>query len=80
MEMQNVTLRLPKDVVQQMRHLAVEKGISFSKLVQSYIENMMKREPEYERLKRQFSASLQRGFDLGTEGKASWTRQELHER
>ncbi len=80
MEMQNVTLRLPKDIVQQMRHMAVEKGISFSKLAQSYLVNMLKHEPEYERLRRQFNSSLNKGFDLGTKGKRTWTREELHER
>jgi Family of unknown function (DUF6364) len=80
MEMQNVTLRLPTDLLKRARHLAVEKDTSLSKLILSYIESMLRQENENYNSKQQFAKALRRGADLGTKGERSWTRDELHER
>jgi len=44
------------------------------------IRALMDEGQQREKSKRRFVERLQKGFDLGTHGLASWTRDEIHER
>ncbi|MBS3934161.1 MAG: hypothetical protein KGZ35_07375 [Truepera sp.] len=44
------------------------------------LETLIQEESDYGRARREFMEVASRGFDLGTYGKACWTRDELHER
>lgn len=87
MEHQNVTVSLPADVVREARHLAVDQGISLSKLVGSLLQERIavsraesNRQREHEQL---LNAALQLGREAGnhgTNGQITWIRDELHER
>ena len=41
---------------------------------------MVDEKDEYERARRRDVARAAKGYDLGTHGRATWTRDELHER
>lgn len=87
MENQNVTVSLPADVVREARHLAVDQGMSLSKLVGSLLQEKIavsraesNRQGEREQL---LNAALQMGReagDHGTNGATTRLRDDLHER
>ncbi len=91
MAQQNVTISLPSDVIKEARHLAVDKGLSLSKFLALLLEEHIEAKRQYnadreEALKRYEAAReealklMKEGLPLGTHGKISWTRDELHER
>ena len=80
MERQNITLSLPKAILREVKHLAVEKGTSVSRLLAAYLERMLADDEEYRRCMERARKRMKNGFDLGSKGKRDWTREELHER
>ncbi|GIK58613.1 MAG: CopG family transcriptional regulator [Chloroflexi bacterium] len=80
MEKQNVTLSLPKETLRKARLLAVERNTSLSSLLVEIIEEIVAKADAYELAKERQLALMNQGFNLGTGGKATWTRDELHER
>lgn len=77
---QNVTLALPADTVRRLKVLAAERGTSISRMLTERLEEILAKDDEYERAKRRGLARLEQGWDLGTDGRRTWTRDELHER
>ena len=60
--------------------LAAKRGSSISRMLTEALDEILDREDSYERARRRSLADLERGFDLGTHGRITWTRDELHER
>jgi hypothetical protein len=77
---QNVTLALPAETIRRLKVLAAERGSSISRMLTEQLDELLDRETGYERARKRSLAALERGYDLGTGGKATWTRDELHER
>jgi predicted transcriptional regulator len=77
---QNVTLSLPAETVRRLKVLAAERGSSISRMLTQQLEEILRRDDEYERARQRILADIARGWDLGTEGRISWRRDELHER
>ncbi len=80
MERQNVTVSLPKVLLKKAKSVAAEENKSLSELIREFLEKKVKEDAEYERAKERHLKLLKKGFDLGTKGKITWTREELHER
>lgn len=80
MENQNITLSIPKDTLRRIKHIALEKQTSVSGLMVEMLEDLVRREDAYVQARERHLALLQKGFNLGTHGKITWTRDELHER
>ena len=80
MEKQNITLTLPKDVLKRVKVMAAERGTSVSALMERLLQDHLARHEGYEQAHQRQSALLTKGFDLGTKGKRTWRREELHER
>ena len=80
MEKQNITLSIPKDILQKVKIIAVKRGTSLSRLLTRTLEGIVSREESYEVARRNHLSILEEGLDLGTEGNTQWTREELHER
>jgi predicted transcriptional regulator len=78
MEMQNITLSLPKPVLRRVKILAVQRQSSVSRLLTQAVEKMLEEETEYESARKRQTANLEKGFNLGFRKPAS--RDELHER
>jgi hypothetical protein len=76
----NVTLSLPDDLLREARHLAVDEGLSLSGFVARSLEQQVEAVRGYRRARERQLRLLRRGFDLGTNGVAAWTRESLHER
>lgn len=77
---QNVTLALSADTVRRLKVLAAERNSSISRMLSEQLDELLDRESGYERARKRSLATLAHGYDLGTGGKATWTRDELHER
>ncbi|MEW6213828.1 MAG: CopG family transcriptional regulator [Nitrospirota bacterium] len=80
MERQNVTLSLPKALLKKAKTLAVKKEKSLSDLLRETLEEKVKEETGYQRARNRQIALMERGFDMGTKGKITVSREELHER
>lgn len=80
MERQNVTLSLPKALLKKAKTLAVSKDRSLSDLLRGALEEKVKEESGYQRARDRQVALMKKGFDLGTKGKISVSREELHAR
>ncbi len=80
MEHQNVTLSLPKELLTEVKIIAAKRNTSISSLLTRLIERLVGEEDEYERAHRRFRRMMEVGFDLGTYGNITVTREELHER
>lgn len=77
-EHQNLTVRLPREIIRKAKVLAARRGTSVSRLLASEIERIVGDEEAYEAARRRAVAFLDRGFHLG--GPIRATRDERHER
>lgn len=80
MNKQNVTLSVPKEILGKIKVIAAKRGTSITSLITSMMEDLVNKEEGYETARRRHLAALKSGFDLGTKGRASWKRDELHDR
>lgn len=80
MASRNITLSLPEETLQEVKIIAVKRNTSVSALLGGMLEDLVARETGYRQAQQEFMALAEEGFDLGTHGKASWSRDELHER
>ena len=80
MERQNITLALPKELIKRAKSMAVSEDKSISQLLKETLEKRLKDETKFKSAKRRQLALLKQGFDLGTKGQMTATRETLHER
>jgi molybdenum-dependent DNA-binding transcriptional regulator ModE len=80
MEKQNITLAVPKDILLKVKLLAVRRGTSISGLLTETLERMVEQEEAYAHAQRRHLRCLAEADDLGTEGRITTPRNELHER
>ena len=80
MERRNVTLSLPKTHLKKAKILAVMKDRSLSDLLRETLEEKVEEETGYQRAKERQIALMEKGFNLGTKGRITISREELHER
>ncbi len=76
----NVTLTVSEDALRRARHLAVEKGVSLSKLLSESLEQVVLRNDRYDEARRKALSRMKRGVPMGVGVRPTWTRDELHER
>ncbi|MCJ7582995.1 MAG: DUF6364 family protein [Candidatus Aminicenantes bacterium] len=80
MERQNITLSLPKDLLQKVKIIAVKNNTSLSGLLCDYLVRITNQEEAYQIAQTRHRRILKKGFDFGLEGEVPWRREELHER
>ena len=74
----NITLRLEADLIREAKVMAAQRGSSVSRMLAEQLEELLRRERDYESAKRRALARLEKGIDLDWEPAGS--RDELHER
>lgn len=79
-EKQNITLSIPKDILREAKHFAVDRGISLSGFLVEALEERVKRLSEMRRAAERQRTLMRRGLRLGTKGRVRWTREDLHVR
>ena len=77
---QNITLSLPEEDLREARILAARRGTSVSQLLARVLRETVERETGYDAAKERSLALLREGTDLGTGGRVTWFRDDLHER
>ena len=80
METQNVTLSIPKDILRKAKMIAIQRKTSLSGLLTQTLEDIVSHEESYQMARKRHLATLQKGFNFGTNGTVSWSREDLHER
>ncbi|MEN6508138.1 MAG: DUF6364 family protein [Smithella sp.] len=80
MERQNITLALPKDVIRRVKSLAASEDKSISQLLRETLEKKLKDASSFQSARRRQITLLKSGFNLGTKGKITVTRETLHDR
>jgi hypothetical protein len=80
METQNITLALPKELIYKVKRVALERRTSVSGLLTQILADIVAQEDNYSGARQRHLAWLERGADLGTNGKIEWQREDLHER
>ena len=76
----NVTLTFPEDLLRRMKSFAAKRDTSISALLTSAVSQLANEEEGYEEARDGMLADLARGYDLGTHGRITWSRDSLHER
>jgi len=77
---QNVTLSIPKDLLREIKLIAVEEEKSMSGLMTQMLRELVERRSRYQLAQQRQIALMEAGLDLGTGGQITWTRESLHER
>jgi hypothetical protein len=78
METQNITLSLPKELLLKVKLMAVERGTSVSGFLTQTLVKLVEQEEAYVHSRRRHLEWLDHGADLGTGGRLSISRKELH--
>ncbi len=76
----NVTLTLPAGVLREARHKAVDRGVSLSRYLAEVLEESLGKDRRYQRAMELAFEEMRNARSLGSNGTATWTRDELHER
>ena len=77
---QNVTLSLPKPLLKDARHVAVERGVSLSRFLADTLAEAVARDRSYGKAASRFLKRMDKGIAMGTNGRKSSGRAALHER
>lgn len=77
---QNFTVALSKDLLRKVKILAARRGTSVSSLLTRLLADVVRQDDEYAAAMRRLLARARHGYDLGTQGRIAWTRDEVHER
>ena len=77
---QNITLSLPEEDLREARILAARRGISVSQLLARMLREAVERDTGYEAAREHSLVFLREGADLGTGGRVTWSRDEMHQR
>lgn len=80
MEKQNITFSLPKGILKKGKMLAAQKGISLNELVRELLQMTAENGEQYRRSAERQIKQMEEGIQLGTKGKISWKRDQLHQR
>lgn len=80
MASRNITLSLPEDTLQEVKMIAVRRRTSVSALLRGVLEDLVDSETGYRSAEQDFMDLLEQGLDLGTDGRLTGSRDELHER
>lgn len=80
MASRNITLALPEELVRRLKILAARQDTSISALLTATLSDLADQEEGYAEARDAMIGDMERGYDLGTRGRISWTRDSLHER
>lgn len=79
-EYQNITLALPREILIKVKHIAIDRQMSVTKLVSNVLEDIVSREDSYKKAKKHYMEFISDHSQLNTGGTIQWKRDELHER
>jgi len=77
---QNITLSLPRELLRQIKRLAVDRDTSVSALMMDVLVRVADEDRRYAAARRRALTAMKSARSLGTRGRLAWTRDDLHER
>lgn len=80
MEKQNITLSLPKALLRKAKTLAAQEEKSLSELMKDSLEYQIQGQKGFFKARNRQSKLLNQGFNLGTKGRITADREDLHVR
>ena len=80
MKTRNVTLALPEELLRRVKVIAAQRDTSVSAMLAQALREVAEEQEGYEAARRMMLRDLRRGYNLGTHGKTTWSRDSLHER
>ena len=79
-EHQNITLSLPRELLRRVKRLAVDRDTSVSALNTEALARLADEDRRYSAARKRALGALEAAGSLGTRGRRTWTRDQLHER
>jgi hypothetical protein len=79
-ESQNITLSVPRELLKRLKRVAAHRETSVSALMSEALARVADEDRRYAAARKRALAALQDARPLGTKGRRTWTRDELHER
>jgi hypothetical protein len=80
METQNVTLALPKSLLQRAKVVAARRNMSLSKLLAQTLEQIVDSDAEYDHAREWHMRYLDNAQPIGPTEPRTWTRDDLYDR
>lgn len=80
MEKQNVTLSLPRALLKKAKVAAARQEKSLSEMLKEALEEKVGEETGYAQAKKRQLSLMNKGLDLGTKGRITVSREDLHAR
>lgn len=79
-EHQNVTLSLPRELLRRIKRLAADRDTSISSVMTQALARLADQERRYSAARTRGLTALRTPRSLGTRGRRTWSRDELHDR
>jgi hypothetical protein len=77
---QNITLSLPRELLKRVKRVAANRDTSVSGLMTESLGRLADEDRRYAAARKRSVAALRSPPSLGTGGRRTWSRDELHER
>lgn len=77
---QNITLRLPRQLLKRVKRVAADRDTSVSALMTEALDRLADEDRRYSGARKRALAALKSPRSLGTRGHRTWSRDALHER
>lgn len=79
-ESRNITLSLPRELLKRVKRLAADRDTSVSSLMTEALVRLADEDRRYTAARKRGLAALNSARSLGTGGRPTWSRDELHAR
>jgi len=79
-ENQNITLSVPRELLKRVKRLAVDRDTSVSALLSEALARLTDEDRRYSAARKRALTALRSPRSLGTGGRRTWSRDDLHER
>ncbi len=77
---QNITLSLPRQLLKRVKRVAADRETSVSALMAEALSRLADEERRYAAARKRALAALRSPRSLGTQGRRTWSRDDLHDR
>jgi len=79
-ETQNITLSVPRALLKRVKRVAADRDTSVSALMTEALGRIADEDRRYSAARKRALTALRAPHSLGTQGRRTWSRDELHER
>ena len=79
-ENQNITLSVPRELLKRVKRVAADRDTSVSALMTEALGRVADENRRYSAARKRALAALRSRRSLGTGGRRTWSRQDLHDR